>query len=217
MDIDAVIVAAGTGTRFKGYKQFYTIGNKPILIYTLQTLQLVEPIKRMIIVVPKGMSAKVRQMVKRFHIGKVGGIVTGGKRRIDSVRSGLTLVKTKKVIIHDAVRPLPSHRLIQRLISAMKKYPAVVPVLPVHDTIKEVAGGYVKQTIPRRSLYLSQTPQGFDTRLLKKVLSRPPDLDFTDEAALLESVGIRVRVISGEATNIKVTRRSDLKILRKVL
>lgn len=215
--IDVLVAAAGSGTRFRGYKQFHLIGDKPILIYTLQTLQFVDEIKKIIIVVPPTMSSRVRRMVKKFHIARIGGIIVGGRRRIDSVRCGLRSVKTKTVIIHDAVRPMASYNLYRRLIKVMRSHNAVIPVIPIRDTVKSVTRGYISQTIPRIGLYLSQTPQGFNTDMLRQALRRVKDLDYTDEAAVLESAKIPVKTIRGEVTNIKITEHSDLSLLRKIL
>lgn len=215
--IDAIVPAAGTGERFRGYKQFHTIGGKPIIIYTLQLIQLIDEIDGIIVVAPPGMTDKMKKMVKQFHISKVNKVLTGGNRRIDSVRRGLKVVKGRGVIIHDAVRPATSYRLFKRLIRAMKSYKAVIPVIPIRDTVKSISRGYVVKTQSRKGLYLSQTPQGFDVKTIRKAMRKISDLDYTDEAAVLEAAGIPVKTIRGDIMNIKITEQSDLRILEKIL
>ena len=217
MGIDTIVPAAGQGIRFGAEKQFYEVGGKPILIYTLQMLSLIDRIGRIILVVSRPRIKRVRKMMEDYHIAKVKKIVAGGARRIDSVRSGLKEVRSSLLLIHDAVRPLTSLRLVNRILDGLERYNAVIPGLPIRDTIKEVGGGFVRRTIPRKGLYTVQTPQGFKTDLLKTALRLVPDEDYTDEAQVLERAGLRVKIISGELTNIKVTDRKDITLFKRLL
>ncbi|RKX68975.1 2-C-methyl-D-erythritol 4-phosphate cytidylyltransferase [candidate division WOR-3 bacterium] len=215
--IEALVPAAGSGERFGGFKQFYEIKGLPILIHTLKQIDGIDAINRVVVVAPPGERSRVERLIDRFGIRKVKAVVKGGRRRIDSVRAGLAEIRARMVIIHDAVRPLASKRLFKRVIRRMATDPAVIPILPVRDTIKEVRRGWVIRTLPREGLFLVQTPQGFWTKVLREALRRAPDIDYTDEAAVLESTGVGVRTVAGELANLKVTEQKDIQLLLRLL
>ena len=146
-------------------------------------------------------------------------LVLGGERRQDSVAAALAQIQTdrlvEKVIVHDAARPLCSTDLISRVIRALEHYPAVIPVIPLKDTIRKIIGDQV-QLVNRQDYVSTQTPQGFHLSFYWQATlqSQQEDWDVTDDASLLEKTGIPVHLIPGEETNLKITTPLDLEFAR---
>ncbi|MFZ9007188.1 MAG: 2-C-methyl-D-erythritol 4-phosphate cytidylyltransferase [bacterium] len=146
-------------------------------------------------------------------------LVLGGERRQDSVAAALAQIQTdrlvEKVIVHDAARPLCSTELISRVIRALEHYPAVIPVIPLKDTIRQINGEQVK-LVNRQDYVATQTPQGFHLSPYWQATlqSQQEDWEVTDDASLLEKTGIPVHLIPGEETNLKITTPLDLEFAR---
>ena len=146
-------------------------------------------------------------------------LVLGGERRQDSVAAALAQIQTdrlvEKVIVHDAARPLCSTELISRVIRALEHYPAVIPVIPLKDTIRQINGERVK-LVNRQNYVATQTPQGFHLSPYWQATlqSQQEDWDVTDDASLLEKTGIPVHLIPGEETNLKITTPLDLEFAK---
>jgi len=146
-------------------------------------------------------------------------LVLGGERRQDSVAAALAQIQSdrlvEKVIVHDAARPLCSTELISRVIRALEHYPAVIPVIPLKDTIRQINGEQVK-LVNRQNYVATQTPQGFHLSPYWQATlqSQQEDWDVTDDASLLEKTGIPVHLIPGEETNLKITTPLDLEFAK---
>ena len=146
-------------------------------------------------------------------------LVLGGDRRQDSVAAALAQIQTdslvENVIVHDAARPLCSTQLISKVIRALEHYPAVVPVIPLKDTIRQINGDQVK-LVNRQDYAATQTPQGFHLSPYWQATlqSQREDWVVTDDASLLEKTGIPVHLIPGEETNLKITTPLDLDFAR---
>jgi 2-C-methyl-D-erythritol 4-phosphate cytidylyltransferase len=146
-------------------------------------------------------------------------LVLGGERRQDSVAAALAQIQTdrlvEKVIVHDAARPLCSTELISRVIRALEHYPAVIPVIPLKDTIRQINGEQVK-LVNRQNYVATQTPQGFHLSPYWQATlqSQQEDWEVTDDASLLEKTGIPVHLIPGEETNLKITTPLDLEFAK---
>ena len=146
-------------------------------------------------------------------------LVMGGERRQDSVAAALTQIQTdrlvERVIVHDAARPLCSTELISRVIRALEHYPAVIPVIPLKDTIRQINGDQVKM-VNRQDYVATQTPQGFHLSPYWQATlqSQKEDWDVTDDASLIEKTGIPIHFIPGEETNLKITTPLDLEFAR---
>jgi len=146
-------------------------------------------------------------------------LVLGGERRQDSVAAALAQIQTdrlvEKIIVHDAARPLCSTELISRVIRALEHYPAVIPVIPLKDTIRQINGEQVK-LVNRQNYVATQTPQGFHLSPYWQATlqSQQEDWDVTDDASLLEKTGIPVHLIPGEETNLKITTPLDLEFAK---
>ncbi len=211
--VTAIIVAAGEGKRFGLAKQFASLKGKSVLDWCLEKFEKHLGIDDIVLVIRK--SPPGQEYTRKYR--KITSVIRGGERRQDSVYAGLGCVdeqKTRIVLIHDGVRPLVGGDLIKRTIEAAGKKEAVVPVIPLDDTIKRVEGERIIQTEDRTHLFRSQTPQGFSCPLLKEafVSARKEGFYGTDEASLVERMGKEVYVIQGDPKNIKITTQDDLRV-----
>lgn len=217
----AVIAAAGSGVRMGGPrpKQYLELQGRPLVALAIEPFQRCHGVDRIVLVVPPSDVSHCREeIVQRFGLTKVASVVPGGARRQDSVRIGLEALDgcCELVLIHDGVRPLIDVTLIERIMAETRTHRAVVPGLPVRETLKEVdRSGEVLRTLRREGLWAIQTPQGFFYRDILQVHRRALQegwAEATDDAALLEQGGIGVRVIEGVERNIKVTRPNDMDL-----
>ena len=190
------------------------------MIYSILPFQKNKQIDSILLVVPKNKIAAVKKLVQKYKLNKVKKIIPGGKRRQDSVLNGLTHIKVQKgiILVHDGVRPLVSQSLINKGIRLCKKYKAFIFGVPITDTIKEISNNRIKCTISRKNLFLVQTPQFFETRLIKNAAEKASkSTEYTDEAALLEADDIPVYLFQGQYNNMKITQREDLRIIGKII
>lgn len=227
----AIVLAAGSGKRMgtKVHKQYLLMGGKPVLYYSLKVFQDSDLIDEIILVTGDGEEEYCRsQILEPYGISKVSHIVTGGAERYHSVWSGLQKVQAGYVYIHDGARPFVDEEMIRRAYECVEKDHACAAGMPVKDTIKIVdEEGFVRQTPVRSSVWLVQTPQVFDTELVKKAYavlmeeqenpaqkrtdgeSRPA---VTDDAMVVEQMlGRPVRLFLGAYENIKITTPEDLE------
>lgn len=231
MQVAAIVVAAGASTRFgpKTKKQFFTLAGKPVLVYCLKVFNQSPTIDRIALVVPPGLENTVRKnIVQKYRLHKILNIVPGGKERIDSVWNGLqTLLisefgiqKSDLVLIHDGVRPFITETMIWDIVHAVKKTGAATIATKITDTVKSAKHNLIiDHTIPRDKLWCVQTPQGFRFSLLVKAYARAKkmNLSVTDDAGIMEQLGLPVRLVPGSITNIKITTRNDIKIAETIL
>jgi 2-C-methyl-D-erythritol 4-phosphate cytidylyltransferase/2-C-methyl-D-erythritol 2,4-cyclodiphosphate synthase len=215
---DAIVVAAGASTRMGGAdKLLVTIGDRPVLAHAIA-----------------GLAADVGSLVvvttaDRRRALEAGGwvpdarttFVEGGARRQDSVRAGFLALEAalpdpdgdRVVLVHDGARPVVSPDLVRHVVEATERHGAAIPVVPVGETLKRVAGERVESTVDRSSLAAAQTPQGVRRGVLRDALASPVAAEgtWTDEAALLEACSIDVHVVPGDPANLKVTVPADLE------
>ena len=222
----AIIAAAGSGVRMKTdtVKQFLELNGKPLLCVTLMGFQASPSIDGIIIVAPeRDVSYCRKNVVEKFNFNKVRKVIAGGKRRQDSVRLGIeaSAGDYEFVLIHDGVRPLIQERLIDRVVVEGKRNRAVITGLQAKETIKEIdRHGSVIKTHNRRKMWLIQTPQIFRYNDIMTAHKRAVDEGWenvTDDALLMEKMGIPVKVIEGSEENIKVTTLYDLGLVRSLL
>lgn len=216
----AIIPGAGFGVRMKAEipKQFLKLQGKPILAITLEKFNACSLVNDIILVVPADdVDFCKKEIVKKYSLNKVIKVTAGGKRRQDSVRAGVEAIKGSydSVLIHDGVRPFVSQETIKNSIEALKKERAVITAIPAKDTVKKVdETGYVVKTYERKLLWLIQTPQVFRyddiSRAHVKAATEGWD-EVTDDARLMEKMGIPVKIIPGSEDNIKVTTPHDLE------
>lgn len=213
-----IIVAAGEGRRFGFSKQFALLKGKSVLDWCLEKFEANKSVAEIILVL-KDENLKGK-FLSRYQ--KIIAVARGGEKRQDSVLCGLRRVDPEKadiVLVHDGVRPLVGQDLIERVIAAAQEKGAAVPAIPVEDTIKLIQKQEVRQTLEREGLFRIQTPQGFTYGILKHALDKAAQENFygTDEASLVERTGKKVAVVAGDAKNIKITTREDLRIAEALL
>ncbi len=221
----AIIPAGGSGQRMQSPnpKQYLFMNGKPVLVHTLLRLQKSSLIDEILLVVPEGDLSFVRESIaKPYRLTKIQDIVAGGKERQDSVRNGLAEIgdQCDVVVVHDGVRPFVTEEMLSRVIGAALQFGAAVVGVPVTDTVKEVSGdGYISRTLNRETLWLAQTPQAFQRRILQKAYGKAAADDFhgTDDASLVEHLGFPVKMIRGDYRNIKITTPDDLVLAEAFL
>lgn len=212
----AIIPAAGSGVRFGGdvKKQFRLLHGLPLLDWTLNTFLSTDLFSSIVVCLPNN---ELEDLSGQPERDSRVVFISGGTSRSESVKKGfefLDLNEEDIILVHDAVRPLVSVDLIRRLVEEAKKFNAVVPVLPITETVKKVEHGFVTATLDRSQLYTAQTPQAFKASILKQVYTQDASVSDrnTDEAMIVESFGYDVHILSGEKTNIKVTTPEDLEL-----
>ncbi|MCB0763540.1 MAG: 2-C-methyl-D-erythritol 4-phosphate cytidylyltransferase [Flavobacteriales bacterium] len=219
MQRSTIIVAGGSGKRLGGPvpKQFQTIKGRPLLMWTIEAFHRAEPEMGSIVVLPQLHFDiwKALCMGHRFFIKHQ--VVAGGEQRWHSVKAGLEKVEGDGLVaVHDGVRPVVSTDLIERCFAAADKHAAAIPVVPVVPSIRETTADG-SRALDRSRLLAVQTPQCFHTDLLRKAFEQPYDAAFTDEATLVERLGVKVHLVEGEENNIKVTNTTDMLIAGHLL
>jgi len=221
----AIVLAGGAGKRMgtATNKQFLLLDNKPIIVRTLQIFEECRPVDGVYLVVnQKDLPIMQEEILETYKFNKVLKLVIGGRLRQDSVRNGLEAIENPCdiVIIHDGARPFVSPSFIEKGIFLMEMFDAVIPALPVKDTIKTVSKeGFVIKTLERDSLWNVQTPQTFKYDLIIKAYrdGMNKKLYGYDDATFLEHMGKKVKVIEGSPYNIKITTPEDLIIAKGML
>ena len=199
-------------------KPLLKLDDTPILVHTLRKFAACQDISEIFIAAPLEDLAEMQTMLKREDLGKSVTVVPGGRHRQESVENCLRVVPpdTDLVAVHDAVRPFVSPALIAAVIEeAAKTGAAILGVLSV-DTVKQVERTRILGTLPRERIVLAQTPQVFRYDILKQAFDKAREEDFhgTDEASLVEHLGLEVTVVPGSERNIKITKPSDLELAR---
>lgn len=221
--IVAIVPAAGLGRRFgqDRNKPFETLGGKPVIIWALETLERMAEVGEIIPVLKESDMPAGLELFSRFRISKIRRVAPGGRERQDSVFNALGLIRETApvVLVHDGVRPLLEAGDVREALKALDGCDGVVIAVQPKDTIKELVGDIVRQTLKREALVAVQTPQIFQYRPLFAAYERAMKESFyaTDDAALVEWDGGRIRVVTGSYTNIKVTTPEDLIVAEAFL
>jgi len=217
--VGVVVVAAGSSRRMGGTdKTFAPILGTPLVLLCLNQFETWAPVSEIVLVLAADSLEKGRRLIAQQGYRKVSQICAGGERRQDSVRVGLdTLKPCDLVVVHDGARPGPDQALLQRGLKAARECEAVVAGVPIKDTIKVVSSeGTVVDTPPRDTLWAAQTPQIFRYDLLMEA-HRQCTANFTDDAAMVESLGHHVQMFLGSYENLKVTTPEDIAVVEAVL
>ena len=243
-----IIVAGGKGLRMGSDipKQFLPIGGKPVLMRTIERFREYSAELRIILVLPEAQQDYWRQLCKEYDFPtpvttplpqKEGAgswsyqLANGGETRFHSVQNGLAIIPDDAegvVGVHDGVRPFPSIEVIRNCYETAREKKAVIPVVPIVETVRHLTGGLSpceadrtsqgvcppvrSETVPRSDYRLVQTPQCFDIQLLKAANRQPYNDGFTDDASVIEAFGHAVTLVDGNRENIKITTPYDLKI-----
>ena len=217
----AVVVAAGSGTRFGCDKMFVPLLGAPVLAYSLATLEDCSYITEIIVVTDYNKITDVAELCTQYKISKVTKIVCGGATRQESALSGIseTSDKSNLIAIHDGARPLVTKNIVESTIEAAYKYRAAIPAVSTRDTVKIVYDSCVAETPDRANIFGAQTPQVFIPELIKGALTDAlqKNLSVYDDASAVEALGFNVFITEGSEENIKITTPLDLKIAETIL
>jgi 2-C-methyl-D-erythritol 4-phosphate cytidylyltransferase len=217
--IGVVIPAGGRGVRLGGNvpKQFLLLNGKPILHHSIAAFESLKAVNEIVVAVPEDELRRTEELIRKARFKKVSHVVVGGKERQHSVRNGLMSFNEEPdiVLVHDAVRPFVTKKVIEAVIAQSVKHGAAVVGVRVKDTIKIEENGFYKKTLDRSLLWAVQTPQGFRFEILRKahVAAQRAAFVGTDEASLVERLNIPVKIVEGEYRNLKVTTAEDLQLL----
>jgi 2-C-methyl-D-erythritol 4-phosphate cytidylyltransferase len=220
----AIIAAAGQGTRLGAErpKQFLELAGVPVIIHTLKRFEQCTAIQEVIVVLPAQDSSTFLALAGKYALRKLARVVPGGATRAESVWRGLQSVRAATVeivAVHDGVRPFVTAEEIERTVSAALESGAAILTAPLIDTIKEVNNSQVVRTIERTRLQRALTPQCFRYELLRRAFEQSPELvaSATDDSSLVESLGVTVTTVEGDARNIKITRPEDIALAENIL
>jgi 2-C-methyl-D-erythritol 4-phosphate cytidylyltransferase len=224
MRIVALIAAAGQGRRLAAAvaKQYLSVGGMPILARTLRVFDENPLVGGIVLAVGAGQREALEEKVLRsYPCRKLVEVVTGGVERQESVARALEAVSPgcEVVVIHDGVRPFLSQEVLTAVIEAARRSGAAMAAIPARDTVKEVEAGRVRATLDRSRIWLAQTPQAFRTDLIRRAheAAAREGIQGTDDAALVERLGVSVEIVPGSEENMKVTTTADLILAEAVL
>lgn len=229
--IFAAILAGGTGTRMGKIdtpKQFLDLGNKPIIIHTIEKFVINKKIDKIIVLTPKNYISSTINLIEKYIPNNDIIVIEGGKTRNDTLLNSIDYIEDhfgidedSILITHDSVRPFVTHRIIEDNIDAAIKYGACDTVIPATDTIVESIGGKTISNIPvRDNYYQGQTPQSFNINKLYKLINSLTDEEaniLTDACKIFTLKGEDVYLVNGEVTNIKITYPYDLRLANSIL
>lgn len=228
----AEILAGGKGTRMGNTdlpKQFLMLGNKPIIIHTIEQFMLVPQIDKIIVCCPKAWMSYMEDLLQNYISEDVSvKIVEGGENRNETIMSGCRYIESEFglndddiIVTHDAVRPFVSEKIIRDNIEAMREADATDTVIAATDTIVESQDGQIISNIPDRSfMYQGQTPQSFKVKKLMGLYNKLTEEEkaiLTDACKIFVLKGANVQLVQGDDLNMKITRLHDLKVANAIL
>ncbi len=214
----AIIVAAGSGIRMQNSipKQFLELAGKPILYYAIEKMQFVFPDIKIIVVLSAAHEAYAEKLKEYFN--NTIQIASGGSSRFESVKNGLALLPNDGIVlIHDAVRPFVSDRLLHRCYENAFQFGNAIPCIDVQDSIRRIDDDGESEIIPRSELKAIQTPQTFNLAKLQMAYQQAFDEGFTDDASVYEAHGNIIHLVEGEVANFKITTPLDLMVAEKLV
>ena len=214
-----IIVAGGKGERMKAVvpKQFLEIKGRPILMHTLEVFHNFDPEIQIVLVLPADQIDVWKSLCKKHAFTLTHTIECGGSTRFHSVKNGLTAVSIPSLVaVHDGVRPLVSVETISACFDAASEYGTAVPVIDAIDSIRKITeNGSV--SVNRSEYKFVQTPQVFDGKLLIKAYRQEFSENFTDDASVVEAMGAKMHLVTGNRENIKITTEMDLILANQLM
>lgn len=218
-----IIVAGGKGLRMGGEipKQFLPIGGKPVLMRTVEAFYQTDAETGIVLVLPKEQQDYWKELCRQYDFRIPYILADGGRTRFHSVQNGLQAVPEEGsdvlIAVHDGVRPFVSSQVIQACFDEAARQGAVVPVLDMVDSVRQLSADGSSVAVDRSRLKLVQTPQTFRADVLKRAYSQDFTELFTDDASVVEASGVSVALVPGNRENIKITTPFDLKIAEALL
>lgn len=213
-----IITAGGIGKRMGGSipKQFLLLNGKPLLMHTIERIHHFDASAELIVTLPEDYLKDWEEMCEKYSFQIKHDVIPGGEERFDSIKNALELASGEWIAVHDGVRPFPGRQVLTELVKTVKTHRAVIPVVPVKESLRLVEGES-SAAVQRNHYQIVQTPQIFEGKLLKKAYEQKYTHSFTDDASVVESIGARVHLISGNDENIKITNPVDLKLAEILL
>lgn len=211
----AIIVAGGKGTRMGNDipKQFIEIAGKPILAHTIENFYRFDPNIDLIIVLPQNQQEYWKRLCAVHRITIPHLVVKGGETRFHSVLNGLSIIPDEGIVaIHDGVRPLTAHRVIENCFHVAEEKGGAIPVLPLTDSLRQIFPDKSSKAVDRTAFVAVQTPQTFRVEEIKKAYKLPYNDTFTDDASVYEAAGYIPELVEGNRENLKITLPVDLAI-----
>lgn len=222
-NVVAIVPSAGLGKRFGPgtNKPFHQLLEKPLIVWALEVFEKIGEIREVIPVLKEPDMEAGIEIFEQYNLSKIRRVVPGGKERQDSVYNGLRAVKGKAdiVLIHDGARPLIDQGTVRDALSCIPGFDGVVVGVPVKDTIKEVKDGVVRKTLKREAVWAAQTPQIFLYTSIMNAYQKAMEEGFysTDDSALIERGGGKVKMVVGSYSNLKITTPEDITIAALLL
>ncbi len=227
MTVSAIIVAAGKGIRMDDNvrKQYLLLDNRPLISHTIEVFDKCNMIDEIFLVVPEEDFVFCNEnILNQRNFQKKLSLVPGGAERQDSVYNGLlaidNIIDDSIVVIHDGVRPFIRSEQLTECITCATDYDACIFGIPAYDTLKRVnSSRFIENTIERKDIWLAQTPQAFKYNLIRRAHENAirTGINGTDDAMLVEQLGVKVRVVRGSRCNVKITTREDLLLARAMV
>jgi 2-C-methyl-D-erythritol 4-phosphate cytidylyltransferase len=213
-----IITAGGIGKRMRAKlpKQFMLVKERPLLMYTIEQFYFFNSRCQIILTLPEEWKDYWEQLIQEQEFKIPHRIVTGGKERYDSIKNALDFCTGEYIMVHDGVRPLVSLDTLKLCAAEVQTAKAVVPVVPLNESLRMVDGDATK-AVDRSQFLMVQTPQCFANAILKKAYEREFHSGITDDASLVEESGQEVHTVAGNIENIKITTRADLLYAEQLL
>ena len=218
-----IVVAGGKGLRMGGEvpKQFQVIGNKPVLMVTLERLHAIDPAMQLVLVLPAEQFDLWKEMCRQYEFAVPLLLTQGGATRFHSVQNGLAQVDDideALVGVHDGVRPFVSQRVIDDCFREAWIHGAAIPMIDLQDSLRHIVGGNgVTEVVPRDRYRLVQTPQVFKLSILRNAYQQRFVESFTDDASVVEASGVQVVSVEGNRENIKLTTPFDFMVAKTIM
>ncbi len=218
-----IVVAGGKGQRMGGAlpKQFQLLGERPVIMVTLERLHAIDNTLKFILVLPLEYIALWDELCTKYEFSLPVTVVAGGNTRFHSVQNGLSMIEDSDealVGVHDAVRPFVSQKVLDDAFREAWINGAAIPMIDIQDSVRQIIGaGGASQAVPRDRYRLVQTPQVFRLSLLRKAYSQRYVEAFTDDASVVEAMGERVYAVEGNRENIKLTTPFDMMVAKTII
>ena len=218
-----IVVAGGKGQRMGGAlpKQFQLLGERPVIMVTLERLHAIDNTLKFILVLPLEYIALWDELCTKYEFRLPVTVVAGGNTRFHSVQNGLSMIEDSDealVGVHDAVRPFVSQKVLDDAFREAWINGAAIPMIDIQDSVRQIIGaGGASQAVPRDRYRLVQTPQVFRLSLLRKAYSQRYVEAFTDDASVVEAMGERVYAVEGNRENIKLTTPFDMMVAKTII
>jgi len=209
-----IIVAGGVGKRMHSEipKQFLNVAGKPVLIHTFESFINYSKDIQITLVLPEPFIDFWKSLCKKFNFEVEHTVVKGGKTRFNSVRNGLKIIEDDSLVaIHDGVRPLVSKETLNRVFKKASETGNAIPAVKINESLRKISDD-ASFSVNRREYRLIQTPQCFQSELIKQAYEQEYQEEFTDDATVVETMGIKINLVEGNIENIKITRPGDIKI-----